>query len=141
MSKPGQADRRKARVLSMEVLCQLDVQGESFMLQVPGYLADSGEASLTINYAHKLIEGAWNNREVGDQELGSHTPGWSVKRMTPVVRNVLRTALAEFDLGKVPPKVIINEAIEIGCEYDTPDAGGFINGVLDSLWKSQTGEV
>jgi N utilization substance protein B len=61
-------------------------------------------------------------------------------RMPPVDRNILRAALAEFDLQEVPHKVIINEAIEIGKEYGSAETPRFLNGVLDGIWKAQRGE-
>ena len=137
----AEIDRHQARILSMQVLCQLDSQGDKFNERVPSFLADSGQAARTINYAQSLIELAWGQREFVDPEIASHAPGWTIERMTPVVRNILRTAVAEFDKGEVPPKVIINEAIEIGHEFGTADSGAFVNGVLDSIWKAQKGEA
>jgi N utilization substance protein B len=123
----------------MQALCSLDVQGDEFLLHVPYFLADSQQPQGVITYAQRLIETAWNNRTQTATEIGPHAPGWSIARMTPVDRNVIRTALAEFDLGEAPPKVILDEAVEIARTYGSEDSGRFVNGVLDALWKTLTG--
>jgi N utilization substance protein B len=131
----GAVDRRKARVLAMQGLCQLDAQGEDFLLRVPAWLADSGESQTTISYAQQVIERAWADRAVTAGELARHAVHWSAERMASVDRNVIRVALAEFDLKEAPPKVILNEAIEIAGEFGGGDSGRFVNGVLDAVRK------
>ena len=56
-------------------------------------------------------------------------------RLSPVERNVIRVAMVELPGGEVPPKVVINEAVEIGREFGGADSPRFINGILDALWK------
>lgn len=130
-------DRHQARILAMQALCQLDVQGDGFCARVPRFLADSGVNPPTIRYAQAVIEAAWRDRDLTAAELARQTAEWSMHRLTPVDRNILRVALAELDLKQVPPKVIINEAIEIAHEYGTADSPRFLNGVLDGIWKAQ----
>jgi N utilization substance protein B len=125
----------------MQALCSLDVQGDAFLPHVPRYFADSQQAQPTITYAQKVVEAAWKSRTETAGEIARHAPDWTVERMTPVDRNVIRVALAEFDLRQVPPKVILDEAIEIAGAFGSADSGGFVNGVLDSLWKSLSPEV
>ncbi|MHC4090857.1 MAG: transcription antitermination protein NusB [Planctomycetota bacterium] len=65
---------------------------------------------------------------------------WELARLSPVERNLIRVALGELAGGEVPPKVVINEAIEIGREYGGADSPRFINGILDALWKEDGSE-
>lgn len=128
-------DRHKSRILSMQALCQLDTQGEEYLPTVATFLADHLDSGETLSYAHDLVELAWREREVVEQEIAQHSKGWTMARMSPVDRNVLRVAMAEFDLKQAPPKVIINEAIEIAKEFGAAESGGFVNGILDNVWK------
>lgn len=129
-------DRHRARILAMQALCQLDVQGEGFQREVPAFLADSETCGPTITFAQLLIEKAWAERERFDAEFRQCSQQWDVKRLTPVDRNVLRVALAELDQGQTPPKVVISEAIDIGREFGSAESAAFINGVLDRMWKA-----
>ena len=62
---------------------------------------------------------------------------WELQRLSPVERNVIRVALVELPAGEVPPKVVINEAIEIGRLFGGAESPAFINGILDALWKQR----
>ncbi len=128
-------DRHKARILAMQALCQLDSQGEEYLPTVATFLADHIESGETLSYAHELVELAWREREVVETEIAQHSQGWTMTRMASVDRNVLRVAMAEFDFAKAPPKVIINEAIEIAKEFGSAESGGFVNGILDKVWN------
>ena len=123
----------------MQVLCQLDSQGEGFLQRVPTFLADTRKSPRTIHYAQNLVDAAWRDREATAAELASKAIDWTPERMTPVDRNILRTALAEFDLAEAPPKVVIDEALKIAHEYGTANSTRFLNGVLDAVWKEQHG--
>ncbi len=118
----------------MQALCQLDSQGDEYLPTVATFLADHIESGETLSYAHDLVELAWREREVVEKEIAQHSKGWTMARMSSVDRNVLRVALAEFDLKQAPPKVIINEAIEIAKEFGSAESGAFVNGILDKVW-------
>ncbi len=128
-------DRHKARILAMQALCQLDSQGEEYLPTVTTFLAEHVESGETLSYAHEVVELAWREREVVEKEIAQHAQGWTMARMASVDRNVLRVAMAEFDFAKAPPKVIINEAIEIAKEFGSGESGGFVNGILDKVWN------
>jgi N utilization substance protein B len=62
------------------------------------------------------------------------TKNWDLRRMATVDRNVLRMAVYELaHCDDVPPKVAINEAIELGKKFSTANSGGFVNGILDRI--------
>ncbi len=125
----------------MQALCQVDAQGEDYLQRVPRFLADAAASAATTHYAQRLVDEAWKLRGVTAAEIERKTTGWSIERITPVDRNVLRVALAELDLRDAPPKVIIDEAIEIANAFGNADSSRFVNGVLDAVWKEQSQEV
>lgn len=131
--------RHHARILAMQALCQLDVQGGGPPEGDVTLYADAGAgevAPTTADYARTLIDLAWERRHDFRESIQSSASAWDVERMAVVDRNVICVALAELALGKVPPKVVLNEAVEIAREYASAESAGFVNGVLDELYKS-----
>lgn len=119
----------------MQMLSQLDVQGDEALNQVDAFLDASQADAGTREYAADLVRQCWVDRTEADGRIQSQLAHWGLDRVSPVDRNVMRVALAELCGGQVPPKVVINEAVEIAGEYGTRESGGFVNGVLDALWK------
>ncbi len=86
-------------------------------------------------FSSVLLEGTWNNREKIDALIGSCAENWSIDRMSKVDRSILRMAVYELlHCQDIPPKVAINEAIELGKLFGSENSGAFINGVLDALY-------
>ena len=87
-----------------------------------------------LQFATRLAEGTLQHRAEIDQRLQAVTRNWDLRRMAIVDRNVLRMAVYELMFcDDVPPKVAINEAIEIGKKFSTANSGGFVNGILDRI--------
>jgi len=85
-------------------------------------------------FAEELIHGTIQNIEPVDAEIKAHAANWTFERIAKVDLSVLRLAI--FELLKrrdIPPIVSINEAIELGKIYSTPDSKRFINGILDQM--------
>jgi len=84
--------------------------------------------------ASRLAEGVWSEREDLDAAIGSAAERWTVERMMPVDRIVLRMALYELrHHPDVPVAVVISEAVRLAKEYSTERSGAFVNGVLARL--------
>ena len=88
----------------------------------------------TREFAEELVRGTVANLESIDEMISSTVANWTMDRLTAVDRAILRFAAYEFMyLPDVPPKVTIDEAIEIAKAYGTVESGRFINGVLDKI--------
>jgi N utilization substance protein B len=154
--RPSQADdrtpalglgrRTQARALALQALCVFDAVGDSFREQLAAFLSDTVgrvESGLdldlppeSLSFARKLADGAWARRSALDAELDQAAPAWTVSRMAPVDRSLLRLALFELlEMPETPPSVVINEAIELAKRFGHADSPRFVNGVLDKLWK------
>ena len=93
--------------------------------------ADAADA---IAFAQRLVEGTLEHQDEIDRRLQAVARNWDLKRMAIVDRNVMRVAAYELIwCDDVPPKVAINEAIEIGKKFSTANSGGFVNGLLDRI--------
>ena len=89
-------------------------------------------------FARTLIDGCWQHRASLDETIGAVAENWDIHRMAVVDRNILRLAAYELlFVEDVPPKVSINEAIDLAKRYSTADSGAFVNGILDRI-RSQT---
>jgi N utilization substance protein B len=80
------------------------------------------------------VQGTLAQRDAIDLRLKGVTRNWDLKRMAVIDRNVLRMAVYELtSCPDIPPKVTINEAIELGKKFSTANSGGFVNGILDRI--------
>jgi len=132
--------RRKARELSLQLLYQMDVQGEGhpephfddFWLRHPV----DPEAR---EFAEALVRGTKRHEAEIDELIGRYAENWELERMAVVDRNILRQAIFElrWAAAAVPPKVAINEALEVAKKFSTQESSRFINGILDRIHKEQ----
>ena len=88
----------------------------------------------TRQFAVRLIRGARREQEEIDRILRSVTRNWDLRRMAAVDRNILRMAIYELiHCPDIPPKVSINEAVNMAKKFSQEDSGKFVNGVLDKI--------
>lgn len=87
-------------------------------------------------YSRKLVGGVLERRAQIDAEIEKHSLNWKLSRMSFIDRNILRIAIYEMlFLAEIPPKVSINEAIEIAKIYGDRNSPAFVNGILDQVGK------
>jgi transcription antitermination factor NusB len=128
--------RRRARELAVQVLFHLEFNpsdpGESFDL-----LCRSFSPPKEIRaFSKELVLGVWENKGKLDTLISQASRNWRIERMSRVDRNILRVAVFEvLYVGDIPPKVSIDEAVELGKKYGTDDSGAFVNGVLDHIYN------
>ena len=87
-------------------------------------------------FANKLFEGAAKDADELDALIVQHAKNWRLERMAIIDRAVLRLAIFELRAGETPPKVILNEAVELAKKFSSEDAGAFVNGILDAVRKA-----
>lgn len=88
-------------------------------------------------YTKSLVKGIYKNKEKIDQTIKSLSHNWSFERILLIDLNILRIAIYEIYFGNIPPKVAINEALNISKKYSTKDSSSFINALLDKALKEQ----
>jgi len=127
--------RRQIRQLAMQILFAFDAnQSNSFEIsrQVSGDSELSGEhQNEAVQWANK----AWDYRRQADDWVTRLSPQWPTLRQPSVDRALLRLCVWELTHQKTPPKVVIDEAIEIGRDFSTENSPSFLNGVLDAVLK------
>ncbi len=121
----------------MQVLFQLDYQGDDVLPTVHGFLREQCDEPDIVDHARRLMEGVRSRRDALDARIDAAAQHWSLERMSGVDRNIMRVALFEMlECNDPPPKVALNEAIEIAKQFGTKESPQFVNGMLDAVWKT-----
>ncbi|MBM4014588.1 MAG: transcription antitermination factor NusB [Planctomycetes bacterium] len=131
--------RTRARELALQFLYTLEVRGGDARGELDNFLVDSGASRIARSFATHLVDGVRREQSALDAAIGATAANWSLSRMPPVDRAILR--LGAFELlhsADVPVKVALNEAIELGKRYSTAQSGSFINAILDKLKARRT---
>ncbi len=124
--------RRKARREALFALYQRDLLERERVDPADGSSADP--LATTDPYQQRLIEGVLENRSEIDAELAAHLQGWTLERLAPLERNILRLGLYEVRwVADTPAAVAIAEAVTLAKRYCSDEAGRLVNGVLGSL--------
>ena len=136
-------ERSQARRIALQGLYQLDVQGDSFLIDgLQSFVDQATDEPRMREIAYFMAKAAWAFHATADQWLGRIADKWPVYRMAVVDRNILRLAAWELmNYPETPPKVVLDEAISMGKEFSTADSGSFINGILDTLLKERQRKV
>lgn len=129
---------RDVRRTALQALYQFD-SGRSDndeLEMIRAALAGSPGTDRTREDGLELARAAWAQRENADRAVAAMTPAWPTHRQPIIDRNILRLAYHEMTSGRTPPKVAINEAVELAKEFGTEKSPMFINGVLDKVYRS-----
>jgi len=126
--------RTQARELAVQCLYQLDLLGRYDADHVEATMRWSTASDDSKAFARDLVDACWNRRDDLDAEIRQVAEHWALERMAFLDRNILRLAIHELlHRPDIPPKVSINEAIDLGKKYSTKGSGAFINGILDRI--------
>jgi len=126
--------RTRGRELALQFLYQLDLVGPELIDEADEFLRSQETDRETRAFALELIQGTHEHLATLNQVIGDVAQNWDIARMAVIDRNVLRLAAYELmHKSDIPPKVAINEAIELGKRYSTQNSGAFINGILDKI--------
>jgi N utilization substance protein B len=126
--------RSKARKRALDVLFEADLRGSDPSATLAEWI---GRADPPVpDYAQELVRGVVENRDRIDQVVAEYAEDWSIDRMPPVDRAVLRLALYELLWCEaVPDAVAIDEAVELAKSLSTDASPGFVNGVLSKVLR------
>ena len=123
----------------MQALYQLDVQGPDVLEHLGPFFREADSDEFVRNLASDWSKGAWENIQQCDELITDSTIKWQFTRLSPVDKSILRLAVYQLKFcPDIPPKVVINEAIELAKKYSTDKSPGFVNGVLDAILKKLT---
>jgi N utilization substance protein B len=145
MTTPSGGSRWQGRQRAREAALQMLYQTEIGQLSVAEAVGSHGAIAATEtidldedarDYAVALARGSWLDRQVIDQYIAGAAHNWRVERLTVIDRLLLRLAVHELlSHPATPPRVVIDEAIELARTYSGEDAAKFVNGVLDGVFR------
>ncbi len=128
------ASRRKSRVIALQVLYEVDGARHEPVRALESRLGEDPLTPAAEEYARKLIDGVLENRTEIDGIISKYAPAWPLGQMAMMDRNILRVAIFEIMMGgETPPKVAVNEAVELGKIFGADSSPKFVNGVLGSV--------
>jgi len=132
--------RTKARECALKILYAVDITRTAHADCIERFWMNATEEfdAQTRSFAEVLVNGVREQADFIDRVIARSAMNWDLNRMAVVDRNILRMATYELVFCKdVPPKVSINEAIDIAKKYGDKDSGKFVNGILDKINKTE----
>jgi N utilization substance protein B len=126
--------RRKARVIALKVLYEIDCTGHEPATVLGRGLEEPQLPEDSREFVRELVEGVLAKRDEIDLIIKNYATAWPIKQMPVIDRNILRLAIFEIILdNKVPIRAAINEAVELAKTFGGENSPKFINGVLGSV--------
>ena len=134
------SSRHVARSIAMQSLFEWDFnnQDQNKMPEIiERNISEFGVGINEVEFVKTIIEGVIKNIKNIDKVITKYAPQWPIEQITIIDRNVLRIGIFELQFGEeeIPPKVAINEAIELAKNYGGPASGKFVNGVLGAIFN------
>ncbi len=126
--------RREVRELVVQALYAKEISQNAEQHIISTLIKPTfGSNKKNYNFAEQLFLTTVRHQKELDKIIQQHIKNWRIDRLTIIDKIILRASLSEFlYFEKIPPKVTINEAIEIAKNYSTKKSGNFINGILDA---------
>ncbi len=133
-------ERRRARELAVQVLFHLEYNNDD-PLEAFRIVSENFEvAAASGDFSENLVKGVCERRPELDEIIGRSSKHWRLERMARLDRIILRLATYEMMFREdIPPRVSLDEAVELGKRFGSEDSGGYINGVLDNIYGSLEG--
>ena len=128
------ANRSMVRTIVFQILYQEELN--------PGSLEHFSESYITQelppheplrNFAKQLLANTLEHRETIDEQIAALSKNWTLARMSPTDRSILRLAIAEILYTKTPKPIAINEAVELAKKFGSKNSAAFVNGILDQV--------
>lgn len=129
--------RTRSREFALQVLYQIDITHDSCDVSLDNFWEAHSEEDIdddVKSFTGEIVKGVVDNLEAIDKEITEYAANWQLKRMAVVDRNILRMSCFELLFREdIPPKVAINEAVELAKKYSGLEAGKFVNAISDKI--------
>jgi len=128
--------RRKSRELALQALYQWNITRQDPFLILDQQKANFSPADEEDEFAQQIVVGVLEHYVHIDELIEKFSEHWRLDRMSIIDRNILRMAIFELLFCEnIPPRVTLNEAIDLGKRFGSEDSSAFINGILDRIQK------
>lgn len=131
--------RTHSRECALQILYSVDIRKSASLVDVSNdYWQKNSEDDNIKQFAMLLVEGTLKKLKDIDKLITDYTDNWRIERMAVIDRNIIRMATFELIyLDQIPPKVAINEAVDLAKRFGDDESGRFVNGVLDKINKQE----
>ncbi|WP_456432463.1 transcription antitermination factor NusB [Thermosulfuriphilus sp.] len=130
--------RRRARETALQVLYEIEMTGSSPEEAFSSYVENFAIRPKAEDFARELVRGVLARKEEIDSTIKRHSRNWRLERMASIDRNILRIATYELLFRPdIPPKVSLNEAVELAKRFGSEDSAAFVNGILDAIYRQE----
>jgi N utilization substance protein B len=125
--------RSLAREVALQLLYEEDLNPQRDPQTATEFVADRIREAELQQFARDLVTGVRTKRDQIDRLISEIAEHWTIERMSPIDRNILRLGAYELLFTDVPPKAALDEAIELAKRYGTAQSSQFVNGILDRV--------
>jgi len=122
----------------MQMLFQWDMSHQEPAKLEEKFWRAAKASDSTRDFANQLFEGAAKDVASLDGLIVKHAENWRLERLAIIDRAILRLAMYELRATDTPPKVVLNEAVDLAKKFSSEESGSFVNGILDAFRKSLT---
>ena len=129
--------RTQSRESALKILYQAELTRREIPAASENFWNEFEEIDQQVKtFADRITTGIYDNLDTIDGKISQYATNWQLKRMAVIDRNVLRIGVFELlYTNDIPPKVTINEAVELAKKYGDLDSSKFVNGILDKIHK------
>lgn len=128
--------RRKSREFALQMLFEWDMTRQDPARVEKLFWKSARASDSTRQFAEELFQGAVAEVAALDQIVDKFADNWRLERLAAIDRSILRLAVYEMRRGATPPKVVIDEALELAKKFSSAESPAFLNGILDAAFKS-----
>jgi N utilization substance protein B len=129
--------RTKVRARALQILYAWEIQGAPAVADVAsGLVRIAGCVPPALEEAERLVQGVIERSAALDGHAADAADNWRIERLGAIERNILRIAVFELTTRTAPPKVVINEAVQLAHWFGGRKSPAFVNGVLDRVARS-----
>jgi len=130
------ANRSMVRTVVFQILYQEELNPGSLETLSESYiLKELPRHEPLLKFAKQLLNNTVEHREAIDGKLTELSQNWTLARMSPTDRSILRLAVSEILYTDTPKPIAINEALELAKKFGTKDSAAFVNGILDRIQR------
>ena len=134
------ANRSLVRTVVFQILYQEELNPGSLDALAESYIArELPRHEPLLRFARRLLDSTLEHRVAVDEQLTALSQNWTLARMSPIDRSILRLSASEILYTDTPKPIAINEAVELAKKFGTKDSAAFVNGILDRLRRSNQG--
>jgi transcription antitermination factor NusB len=131
--------RTLARECALKILYQSEINRREINAAAQHFWSERDDTDVTVKeFSDRLTNGTQEHLDMIDEKITQYATNWQIKRMAIIDRNILRLGVFELLFAPdIPPKVTINEAVDLAKKFGDLESSKFVNGILDKIHKSE----